>query len=593
MASKRMRHGMSDDSPGGAGGGRGGGPGEGSAPGTGRPRALAPVLAAIVVPASVGFIAGSLESLVIASHRSFFFHSAADAAVFLLIPSAVYALMGALAGACAAVVVRWLRARRGRGAPRSRRAAWSAAASVVVAACVFLCAWSATDTDAPSQIAPPPEVPGGLNVLLITIDTLRADALGCYTHGVPGESDSPVVDALASEGLVFENAIVPMIATGPSHASILTSLYPAEHGIVRNAYRLDDDVPTLAEAFRAIGYRTCGAVSVEHLDGYMSGLSRGFTTYIDRGIHDRFRHHLVWRALPIRWIIEHERDAHSTTDALASWLRGGGPFFAWVHYFDPHMPYVSHEGSGESFGWDDRDRIPEASGEELAGLLARGVSGYGSEVRHVDEAIGRLVTELRRLDLLGETLVVITSDHGEHMHEERLPVAQWFGHYAIFEEACRVPLIVWKPGVVAPGRVAEQVSVMDIGPTVLELAGSPETTIGEGVSLADVRRVPGPPTGGRVERPLVILPNPHGEAEERGLRLGSWKLFQREGGEPILIDLKENPHELLTEPHVNTVHCNYMADLLARIVHDWGEAPRTQEIDEATEEALRALGYVR
>jgi arylsulfatase A-like enzyme len=587
--STRMRHRMSDDSPRGAGGGSA----DTRALAGGRRGALTPGLATVAATASAGFIAGSIESLAIASSRSFFFHSAADAAAFLLVPSSVYALIGALVGAVAAAAVRFILARRAAAALRSRPALWWGVASASLAACAFLAAWSALGV--PSEDHPRTENTSGRNVLLITIDTLRSDALGCYTHRAPGESGSPVIDALASEGLVFENAIVPMIATGPSHASILTSLYPAEHGIVRNAYRLNDDVPTLAEAFRDLGYRTCGAVSVEHLDGYMSGLSRGFTAYIDRGVHDRFRHHLAWRAVPIRWIIEHERDAHATTDALVSWLRGSGdaPFFAWIHYFDPHMPYLSHDGTGGAFGWDDREFLPAASGEELAGLLADGVAGYGSEVSHVDAAIALLMTELRRLDLLGETLIVITSDHGEHMHEDRLPVEQWFGHYAIFEEACRVPLIIWKPGLVEPGRVAEQVSVMDIGPTVLELTGASESGMGGGMSLAHVRRRPGPPTGVSVERPLVILPNPHGEAEERGLRLGTWKLFQREGSEPVLIDLKDNPRELLTRPHMNVAHCNYMADLLARIVHDWGEAPRAQEIDEAAEEALRALGYVR
>jgi arylsulfatase A-like enzyme len=440
-----------------------------------------------------------------------------------------------------------------------------------------------------------------LNVLLITIDTLRADRLGCY--GYPLERDprgdglgtSPVIDGLAREGTRFQSAIVPMISTDPSHASIMTSLYPADHGVLRNTVQLGREPVTLAEIFRSAGYRTGAAVSVYHLDGFMSGLSRGFGDYFDRGFHDRYERHSAWRRLPRSArddVFAHERDGYVTCERAVQWLGDGDerPFFLWVHLFGPHLSYVCHESDAGPFDKVDRERMAELEGEELAGLGARGNRFYDSEIRYADGAVGVLLDEVRRGGELDETVVVVVSDHGEHMDEARLERAQWFGHSDVFEETCRVPLIIWRPGLVMVGVVSEQVSTMDIGPTLLELAGvaRPADPGWTGRSMVDL--IDG---GSWTEIPLVIDTNPQfsTDVEGRALRAGGWKFVTRPGSGAELYDLESDPDELLNLAHADSSMAAVMSGELARIVHGWSDE-ETPEPDEETREKLRALGYV-
>jgi len=386
-----------------------------------------------------------------------------------------------------------------------------------------------------------------------------------------------------------------MITTDPSHASIMTSLYPAEHGVLRNAVQLGREHVTLAEIFRSAGYRTGAAVSVYHLDGFVSGLSRGFGDYFDRGFHDRYERHSAWRRLPgsaRNDMFAHTRDGYVTCERAVQWLGDGDerPFFLWVHLFDPHLPYVCHENDAAPFEKADRERMAELEGKELAGLGARGNMFYDSEIRYADGAVGVLLDEVRRGGELGETVVVVVSDHGEHMDEARLERAQWFGHSDIFEETCRVPLIIWRPGLVRVGVVSEQVSTMDIGPTLLELAGvaRPANPGWMGRSMVDL--IDG---GSWTEVPLVIDANPHSgtDVEGRALRAGGWKFVTRPGLGAELYDLENDLDELLNLAHSDSSRAAVMSGELARIVHDWS-GEETPEPDAETREKLRALGYV-
>src|SRR6266571_7281903 len=227
----------------------------------------------------------------------------------------------------------------------------------------------------------PPDRP---NVLLVTIDTLRADHVGCYGYKA---ASTPTIDALAKRGVRFETALAHAPLTGPSHASILTGRIPPGHGFRNNSgFTLSPRVKTAAEDFRQRGYRTAAFVSGFPLDRRF-GFDRGFETYDDhlpRG-NDRRRTPYV------------ERTADRTTEAALRWMdgarAGAAPFFLWVHYYDPHAPY-----------------------EPPADLLARFPSSpYDGEIAFVDAQLGRL---LRRLEERSpRTVVLVTADHGEALGE--------------------------------------------------------------------------------------------------------------------------------------------------------------------------------
>jgi arylsulfatase A-like enzyme/Tfp pilus assembly protein PilF len=264
------------------------------------------------------------------------------------------------------------------------------------------------------------------NIVLITIDTLRADHVGAYGAS-PGAT--PALDALASEGLRFENAISPVPLTRPAHASLFTGLYPQEHGIRDNLpSKLDSSTPTLATRLEAAGYETAAFVG-SFLLGRGSGFERGFGVFGDgsaSGTGDRIGAKAERRA---------EDVAAEALDYLAN---ARPPFFLWVHFYDPHAPY---DPPGEFAG-----------------------KGYAGEIAYADSHVGRLVTALRARGLLDSTLLVATADHGEglgdHGEDEH--------GVLVYEETLRVPLIAHGPGIAA-GRVErEPMSLVDVATFLLE-----------------------------------------------------------------------------------------------------------------------------
>ena len=612
--------------------------------------------------AIVGLVAGVVEGIVRALQHDYYFATAFSFWSFLLVPGAVYAVVGMVGGVAGALVL--VLARRphaaattlGLGAAfaiilywrsmfhgpfpgtsgnavghtamalaalaalvlvrRAARAAlcgpshvrrrvlrWAglAVAAILFAACVggwgVLSAVRGWGRQVGLTVGPPRRP---LNIVLITIDTLRADHLGCYgypaTRSPRGDrlGTSPTLDRLAAQGARFESAIVTEIATDPSHASILTSLYPVQHGVTRNAVKLTSTVGTLAEVLSAAGYRTAAAVSVEHLDGCPSGMSQGFQTYFDRGWHDRYRYHVGWRSLPSsveRDVFAHTRAADRTDEKVIRWLSRSArrPFFLWVHYFDPHRPYESHEQPGLVFDMAAWRKLRSLSGRASARIESTAVRLYDSEIRFVDDAVRELLRAIEDVGALDETLVVVTADHGEHMSEARLPRELWFGHSEVYEETARVPLIVWRPGVVKPGVYACQVSSMDIAPTILDIVGVIDPREGtEGRSL-----LPLIADGEWVERPLVVTSNPHAGLDTRALRAGRWKVIVGQGGRTELFDLVSDPAETLNLAHEQPGRTSELSELLAQIVQSWGEEPEYAAPDEATLEMLRALGYVQ
>jgi len=304
--------------------------------------------------------------------------------------------------------------------------------------------------------APPPRP----SVLIITVDTLRADFLGAY--GDP-DTRSPKIDALARAGTVFENAATPMPLTLPSHFSLMTSRYPREHGVLNNRMQLPDSAVTLAELFRKNGYATGAFVSVVLLDEE-SGAAQGFEAY---GHPTRPR----------------ERPAAHTIAEALDWVSGlepGEPFFLWVHLFEPHLPYELHEGADEGLDPSMVSRYPslnwkqfyevarENRGDIPSHVLRYAKSLYRGEVEAVDAAVGTLLDGLAKRGRRDDLVTVLTADHGEPFEN-----GVYFEHGdSLYDGAIRVPLIVQHPTLFPSGeRVDRQVSLIDVAPSLLRAAG--------------------------------------------------------------------------------------------------------------------------
>jgi arylsulfatase A-like enzyme/thioredoxin-like negative regulator of GroEL len=277
----------------------------------------------------------------------------------------------------------------------------------------------------------------GLNLLLVTIDTLRTDALGCYGNG---RGTSPWIDRLADRGVRFEQAHAHNVITLPSHSNILSGRYPFEHGVRENAgFRFPAGTETLATRLGRAGYRTGAFVSGFPLDSRF-GLDAGFEAYEDSFADGRTA---VDFRLP-------ERRGDETARLAARWIAetpAGRPWFAWVHLYDPHTPYLPPPELAR--------RFPDAP--------------YLGEVAAADAALSRLLGPLFEAGRDADTLVVLTADHGEGLGEHGEKTHGFFA----YETTLRVPLLLWAPGVLPAGSVSTPARHVDIVPTVLEALALP------------------------------------------------------------------------------------------------------------------------
>ncbi len=305
------------------------------------------------------------------------------------------------------------------------------------------------------------------NVLLVTLDTLRSDAVGCYG----GTPVTPFLDGLAAEGMLFEDAWCACNSTLPSHVSILTGLAVPTHGVRDNRSTLAEEVRTLAQSLRAAGYHTAAAVSVEHLQAGWSGLGRGFDRYQD-----------VRPGAPL--------DGAATLEGVLRWIeewraQGEVPFFLWVHLFDPHTPYgpprpflVEFAREWEAAGREVPATMVEPStiGETPyteAGKFLEGVSNveyarflYEASVAYTDTLLCDLVQGLCDAGYWEDTLAAITADHGESLGERDV----WFNHQLLHTPVMHVPLVLRIPGG-EPERVSQRVWNADVARTLVDQLG--------------------------------------------------------------------------------------------------------------------------
>lgn len=316
-----------------------------------------------------------------------------------------------------------------------------------------------------------PAADGRPVVVVVTLDTTRADHLGCY--GAPVEGISPRLDGLASEGVRFDAAYAQAAVTPVSHASIFTGLYPYNHGLRvmhgTQQNRLDPAQVTLAEILAEVGYETGAFVSAFPVTEYF-GFDQGFDEF--DADFDTSTGRVGARGVVNTGAAQ--RTAGETTDRALSWMeRQDGPFFLWLHYFDPH----------------DETVVPPR--EDLPGFRMEGPERewrrqlYDLEITYMDRELGRVFDALRERGLWEDAVVVVTADHGEGLGDH-----DWWTHGVLYQEQVRVPLLLRAAGLPAGGEVGATVRTIDIVPTVAELIGLGEGDLPpvDGVSLVPLAR---------------------------------------------------------------------------------------------------------
>ena len=421
------------------------------------------------------------------------------------------------------------------------------------------------------------------NVLVISIDSLRADHLGTYGYG---RDTSPTIDALARAGSVFEHAASQAPWTLPAHASLLTSLHERTHQASDVDRRLDPARPTLASVLRAAGYATRAIVSGAFLQARF-GLDSGFEVYDDRlaKVGNRKSHEVVTSDWVNRGALELLDGAHE-------------PFFLFVHYWDVHYDYLPPAPYDTKFAPDYHGTLTSARFMEndaiRAGMdpddVAHLEALYDGEIAWVDAHVGALLAELTRRGLDQRTIVVLTADHGDEFFEHGEK-----GHmHSLYEELLHVPLVVRAPGLPAGGRVAQRVGLIDVMPTVLELAGVAAPAGLEGHSLAPLLR--GEPW---TARPVFSETTKARKSKAKSeSKTDSWCVYDGDlkrisfAGDrypPEVYDLAADSGEQHRLPDAAALE-RQLAEWFERVPA--GEVVQNTGVDDETLRNLRALGYV-
>lgn len=393
-----------------------------------------------------------------------------------------------------------------------------------------------------------------LNIVLFTLDTVRADHLGAY--GYP-DIKTPTIDALAKGGVLFRRAISAAPITLPSHSSIMTGLYPPAHGVRDNGtFSLPNEATTLAELLRNEGYTTGAFVGAAVLE-QRYGLTQGFDVYDDDFSQGRRRQLFMYS----------ERRCEQVVNSALRWLeqKKNSPFFTWLHFYDPHASYDPPE--------------PWATEYEAR--------PYDGEIAYSDHCVGAFADALRQWGLWNNTLIVITADHGESLGEHGERTHGLF----IYDATVHVPLILHAPAHLPANRtVTEVVRLIDIMPTILAVLGKPTSLPLDGKSLLPLIR-------GRREAELrtayseALLPKYHyGWAELKSITTQAWKLI--EAPRPELYSLLQDPKELINVQEREQRRFREIKKTLTSIVEK-GNAPESRlELDPETAERLRGLGYI-
>lgn len=399
------------------------------------------------------------------------------------------------------------------------------------------------------------------HVVLISIDTCRADHLGCYGYS---RNTSPNIDAIAADGVLFNHAIAPTPITLPSHSSMLTGTTPLYHNVRDNHnYRLSEENVTLAEILQKEGFATGAVVGSFVLDSRF-GLSQGFEAYndnIEKGGRKRAGFH--------------ERDAQETTTFANAWLmrHSRKKSFLFLHYFDPHEPYVPHDDfvfTSYSFLNLTRDR-------------------YDGEIAYTDHCIGQVIKKLKELKIFDKTLLIITADHGESLGDH----SEITHAYFIYHSTIHIPLIIKAPGGPKNVKVDQVTGLVDIVPTVCGFLGIAVPPEAEG---RDVRAFFAPGSASKEARFIyseTLLPTKYGLSPILGLTGNRWKYLH--SAKPELYDIVRDPHEkrdLFEKEHarVDLMQERLKAVLKNSIIESTMDSRKVLGADAV--KRLKSLGYV-
>lgn len=433
------------------------------------------------------------------------------------------------------------------------------------------------------------------HVLLVTIDTLRADYLGCTGHPW---IETPAVDAVARDGVLFETAVSQAPSTCPSHCSMLTSTYPFDHG-AENGKPMRRGLVSLSDVLEAHGYETAAFLSSSTTRSISSGLGQGFERYEDSLVswstlfgRDELQNLILFYV--VGFAQQSQIRGSVVTDRALAWLEGRSdrPFFVWLHYFDPHTPY----GSPPPFRDMYRGRADD--GRPLGGERER----YAEDISYADSQLGRFLDEMKARGLYDETLVIVASDHGEAFGEVHGGTREVSHGRHLYDTTQIVPLIIKLPGARNMARrVRQQIELVDLAPTVLGLLGIPRPDTWIGRPLNELLEGRPDPESERMAHSFntVGIPDPDSPHEiffpqQIAVRTAEWKFITvpRTGHEE-LYHVADDPHERTNRAGQRPeVEAEYQNEAVGFWDSERSADDPRQRLAPGVIRQLEALGYV-
>jgi arylsulfatase A-like enzyme len=435
-----------------------------------------------------------------------------------------------------------------------------------------------------------PDKPANINIILISVDALRPDHLGCYGYR---RDTSPNIDRLASEGILFTQAISQGAATVPSLPSLMTSLYPYQHGVLINTYKTTIAHPVLAQILKDNGYSTCAIVANNILH---TGIAKGF----DYACFDFDMH------------------AELVTQKAVNWLKVNKDkkIFLWLHYFDTHGPYrppVPYAGKyiRDKFYTNDKkinishdqEHLYRGTGEIPEYIADNGmtnpdyyVARYDGAINFADAQIGILLQAIKELGLDGKTLIILTADHGEYLGEHDI----YFTHgHTLYDQVIKVPLIIKFKGVLPAGRKFDRiVAHIDLAPTILKLAHIRADIKYSGINLVpfilNKKRYP----------TRTIFTELWRDAQRSGrltillisARTDKWKLIKNmDTKECWFFNLRDDPGELRYLLKPKKIDCMLLEQKLGTYEKQFSKAviKSGYPLDQELRDRLKSFGYLQ
>ncbi len=439
----------------------------------------------------------------------------------------------------------------------------------------------------------------GVNVLLIIIDTLRADHLNCYGYDA---IQTPAFDRLAADGIVYKKAISQASWTKASIASILTGLYPSTHQAIHKVNILPDDVVTIAEAFEQEGYLTIGLPNNENITPARN-FQQGFQFYVplepdfffygtESSFHLTFYNQL--RLVRERFLVQGKRvedyyqDAYVVNRHATEWIDriDGDGFFFFIHYMEPHDPYFPHPYDGTGYARVNNPNPPPEMARTYLDI-------YDGEIVYLDQYLGELMTYLEEKGLYEDLLIVLTADHGEEFYEHE----GWWHGTTLYEEQINVPLIIKLPGNEHAGmEVDDLVRLIDIAPTILTVSGIDVPPLMQGSNIL-------PDSTGEVSGHDFVFSEEELEGNVlHSIRGSEWKLILANEGNPRGLD-SEELFNLSADPlekiNLSEEKKEMVSDLRDQALETLSQAlavsveAQEKEHGDVERERLKALGYVQ